>query len=412
MSKTLRFISALGAVLFALVGLSACGGGIPGNAVVQVGGNADHEDRVRTLDVGRGGLERDDAGTTAKPVVPEPPNYTACIAHLRSDRAETGQRPEQRRPTAQLKTQCEQQYKSLQQEVLGFLISSQWVLGEAHSPGREASATRKSRRNSKKSRRSSSRRRPNSKNSWRRSGQTVSDLLLRVKLNLLSQKIQKKIVKDKEHRHARPKIEKYYNENKSRFGTPEKRNVEIILTKTEAAGERAPRRKSNRARASRASPRATSIDPTSKANGGLLTGSGQGPGGEGARHRDLLRAKSNVLERSREDAVRLLHLRSARASRPARSRRWRRSKATIKQQLTATSQQAALSKFVKEFKKKWMAKTECRSGYVVVDCKQYKAPKTTATARPAPPSPPASTAQLGAGSDVARAGRRWRDGPR
>ena len=52
---------------------------------------------------------------------------------------------------------------------------------------------------------------------------------------------------------------------------------------------------------------------------------------------------------------------------------------SAKQQLIASQQQAALSKFVKEFKKKWMAETDCRSGYVVADCKQYKAPKTSST---------------------------------
>jgi hypothetical protein len=55
------------------------------------------------------------------------------------------------------------------------------------------------------------------------------------------------------------------------------------------------------------------------------------------------------------------------------------SEASIKQQLTATNQQAALSKFVKEFKKTWTAKTDCRAEYVVADCKQYKAPKTSST---------------------------------
>jgi foldase protein PrsA len=50
--------------------------------------------------------------------------------------------------------------------------------------------------------------------------------------------------------------------------------------------------------------------------------------------------------------------------------------ASVKSQLLATQQQGALSKFVKDFKKKWTAKTDCRSGYVVTDCKQYKAPKT------------------------------------
>jgi foldase protein PrsA len=67
------------------------------------------------------------------------------------------------------------------------------------------------------------------------------------------------------------------------------------------------------------------------------------------------------------------------------------SEASIKQQLTATNQQAALSKFVKEFKKTWTAKTDCRSEYVVADCKQYKAPKTSSTAVPTTSTPAQTT---------------------
>ena len=66
---------------------------------------------------------------------PNRPNYTACIAHLQATTAKPakGQKP----PTpAALKTQCEQQYKSLQPEVLGFLISSQ--LGARRSANRSA----------------------------------------------------------------------------------------------------------------------------------------------------------------------------------------------------------------------------------------------------------------------------------
>jgi foldase protein PrsA len=65
---------------------------------------------------------------------------------------------------------------------------------------------------------------------------------------------------------------------------------------------------------------------------------------------------------------------------------------SIKSQLTATKQQTALSKFVKEFKKKWMSKTDCRAEYVMTDCKQYKAPKTKSTSTPATTTPaPTST---------------------
>jgi foldase protein PrsA len=62
---------------------------------------------------------------------------------------------------------------------------------------------------------------------------------------------------------------------------------------------------------------------------------------------------------------------------PGTSQSLAQARPSIKAQLAATQQQEALSKFVKEFKKKWMAKTDCRTGYVVADCKQYKAPKTS-----------------------------------
>ena len=86
------------------------------------------------------------------------------------------------------------------------------------------------------------------------SGQTISDLLLRVKLNMLSQKIQAKIAKEKPSV-SKADVEKYYKENSSRFGTPEKRDVRIVLAKKTRPRLKRPKRKSNRARALQASPR-------------------------------------------------------------------------------------------------------------------------------------------------------------
>ena len=53
--------------------------------------------------------------------------------------------------------------------------------------------------------------------------------------------------------------------------------------------------------------------------------------------------------------------------------------ASVKQQLVATKRQKALTEFIKKFKTKWQAETECRSEYVVPDCKEYKAPKGAST---------------------------------
>jgi foldase protein PrsA len=53
--------------------------------------------------------------------------------------------------------------------------------------------------------------------------------------------------------------------------------------------------------------------------------------------------------------------------------------ASVRSQLQASQQQQALTNFVKNFRKKWTSKTDCRKGYVVMDCKQYKAPKGGST---------------------------------
>ncbi len=374
MSKTLRFIPALGAVFFASLALTACGGGIPSNAVVQVGSNPITKTTFEHwLSVAAASSATTATGKTAKPVVPDPPDYTECIAHLEA----TAPKPAkgQSKPTsAQLKSECEQQYKSLQQEVLGFLISSQWVIGEASHLGVNVSDA-EVKKEFEKIKNQQFPKAAEFEKFLATSGQTVSDLLLRVKLNMLSSKIQKKIASGK-GTPSKAEIEKYYKENQSHFGTPEKRNVSIILTKTEAQANEAKKEiESGKSFASVA--KAKSIDPTSKAKGGLLVGVTKGQE-EAALNTAIFSAPLNKLSGPVKTPFGY-YIYEVKSSTPGTQQTLKQSEASIKQQLTATTQQAALSKFVKEFKKTWMGKTECRSGYVVADCKEYKAPKTSST---------------------------------
>jgi len=359
--------------LFALAGLSACGGGIPGNAVVQINGSSITKD---TFNHWMAVAASSSAGP--KPVVPEPPNYTACIAHLAATTAKPAKG--QKAPsTAQLKSQCATQYKALQQEVLGFLISSEWVLGEASSLGVKISDA-EVKKQFEKIKTQQFPKAADFEKFLASSGQTVSDLLLRVKLNLVSQKIQQKIVKQK-GTVTQAQIVKYYNENKSRFGTPEKRSVEIILTKTEAAAKSAKKEvESGKSFASVA--KRVSIDPTSKLNGGLLPEVVKGEE-EKALDSAIFSAAKNVLSGPIKTpfGYYVFEVKSAKAG---SQQSLAQAQSSIKAQLLATRQQTALSTFVKSFKKKWMAKTECRAGYVVADCKSYKAPKTSSTGITAP----------------------------
>jgi foldase protein PrsA len=370
-------ISALGAVLFSVIGLSACGG-IPGNAVVQVGGNPITKTTFsHWMSVAAASSAPATPGAP-KPVVPDPPKYTVCIAHLAAiTKPVKGQTP----PTAtQLKSQCQLQYQALQQQVLGFLISSEWVLGEASNLGVKMS----DKEVKKKFEQIKSQQFPKPADFEKflaSSGQTASDLLLRVKLNLISSKIQEKVAKTKANI-TQAQIANYYKENQQRFGVPESRSVEIILTKTEAAAKSAKQEvQSGKSFASVA--KRVSIDPTSKAQGGLLPAVAKGQE-EKALDTAIFSAQANVLSGPVKTAFGY-YIFEVTAIKAGSQQTLAQAQSSIKQQLTATQQQGALSKFIKEFRKKWMAKTDCRAGYVVMDCKQYKAPKTTSTPTPVTP---------------------------
>jgi foldase protein PrsA len=369
-SKKGRCIPALGAVLFAIAGLSACGG-IPGNAVLTVNGTPVSKDTfMHWMGVAAAATATTAEGAAPKPVIPEPPKYTACISHLEA----TQPKPAKGAPAttqAQLKSQCEQQYKTLQPEVLGFLISSEWVLGEGSALGVSVSDKEVKKRFAQIKEQQFPKAAEFEK-FLANSGQTVSDLLLRVKLNLMSSKIQQKIVKSKSNV-SQAAISKYYNEHKSRFEVPEKRAVNIILTKTEAAARKAKSEvSSGKSFASVA--KSVSIDPLSKSRGGLLPEVVKGQE-EQALSAAIFAAKTNVLSGPVKTPFGF-YIYEVKSVTPGSVQALAQAQASVRSQLVATAQQSALSSFVKNFKKKWMSKTDCLAAYVVMDCKQYKAPKT------------------------------------
>ena len=375
MSKTLRFIPALGAVFFAVIGLSACGG-VPSNAVVQVGSTPISKAAFEHwMGVATNSTQGSAGG--AKPVVPDPPNFTACVAAYEKKQREkltAGQKPSTHE---QIKKLCETEYKSLQQEVLGFLISSQWVLNEAKSLGVNVSDA-EVKKQFEKIKSTQFPKAAEFQKFLASSGQTVSDLLLRVKLNMLSTKIQQKISKQK-HAVTEQEVTKYYEQNKSRYGTPEKRTVAEILTKTEEAAKNAKKEiESGKSFASVA--KAVSIDPTTKSHGGLIVGLTKGTQSK-ALDEAIFSAPKGKLEGPVKTPFGfvIFEVKSVTAG---TQQPLSQVKGQIKSQLQATQQQEALTKFVKGFKSKWTSQTECRSGYVVADCKEYKAPKTTPTGAP------------------------------
>lgn len=351
----------------------ACGGGIPGDAVVQVNGKAISKTTYNHwLGVAAAAGAATVPGEKApKPVLPEPPAYTTCIAHLKATEPKPtkGQKP---KTESALKAQCEQQYKALQQQVLGFLISSDWVLGEAEEMGVKVS-DKEVAKHFNELKKQQFPKEAEFQKFLGSTGQSISDLLLRVKLSMLSTKIQEKVTKSKKTV-SEAEVAKYYNEHKSQYGQPERRDLRVVLTKGEAEAKKAKSEiESGTSFASVA--KSKSIDPTSKSTGGELPGVVKGEE-QKALSEAVFSAKQGVLSGPVKTPFGY-YVFEVKAIHAPTQQSLSQVKSTIKQQLVSQGQQGALTKFVKEFQKKWKERTECRTGYVVQDCKESKTPKTS-----------------------------------
>ncbi len=382
MFKPIRFIVALSAIFFAAVGFAACGsGGIPSDAVVQVNGQPVTKATFEHwMGVAASASAAAAPGQKApKVVVPDPPSYTNCVAHLKEiePKPAKGQKP---KTEAALKSQCEQQYKALQQTTLGFLISADWVIGQAE----EQAIKLNDKEVQKKFNELKKQQFPKEAEFEKflaTTGQTVSDLLLRVKLSMLTTKIQEKVTKEAKKNVNEAAVAKYYNEHKSQYGKPESRDLRIILTKTEAEAQQAKKEiESGKSFASVA--KSKSIDPTSKAAGGEVKGVVKGQE-QKALSEAVFAAKTDVLGGPVKTPFGY-YIYEVKAIHAPTQQSLAQVKETIKTQLASTQQQTAFTAFVKEFEKKWKSRTECRAGFVMQRCQQYKTPKTT-------PSTPVAT---------------------
>jgi hypothetical protein len=103
-------------------------------------------------------------------------------------------------------------------EVMGFLISSDWVIGEANDLNVRVSPAQV-RRRLDRIRHEQYPKRREFKAFLRSSGQTVADVLLRVRLNILSERIQRQVLTDVHGAKAREEaLTRFVKEFKSKWG--------------------------------------------------------------------------------------------------------------------------------------------------------------------------------------------------
>jgi foldase protein PrsA len=377
MKRQLKVL-ALGAFFVPAAIVAGCGGGVPGNAVAEVDGTAIEKDTYEHwLNVAA-----KSAGPDSK--VPVPPDFKDCIAQLKKTAAKPAEgQPKQ--TDADYKKQCQQQYDQLQEQVLGLLISFEWIEREAEDQGIKVTdaEVKKSFEEQKKQ---SFPKTADYEKFLKDSGQTNEDVMQRVRLDTLSQKIRDKVTKGKD-KVTDQQIEDYYNKNKAQFAQPERRDLSIVLTKTEAKAKQA-KAALESGESFKSVAKQYSIDDASKAQGGKLPAVAKGQQ-EKAFDDAIFKAKKGKLSGPVKTQFGWYVFRVDKVTK-ASQQTLEQAKTTIKQVLASQNQQKALDAFVKDFRKKWKEKTECRDEFATQDCKN--APEPTPTPTPGAVAPGSGTA--------------------
>jgi parvulin-like peptidyl-prolyl isomerase len=300
----------------------------------------------------------------ARQEVPEPPDYSACVAH--SAAGARGQSP------AQLKQACQGRYEELLRTALNLLIRARWLTLQAREDGLrvdEAALDKEITRGLQLA--AQVHQTPTS------TGRSLADTKFWARIDDLSNLIYEQI-KRQSPQATPPRIAAYYREHKASFAQQERRDLHLIRTDSEASAKKVLGEiRSGRSFASVV--KEVSTHQPIHTQDGLILGLTHESYAEPALAHAIFRAKPYVLS----GPVRLDATNSPKIAfgyyvfevtriHPARQQSLAQAKSGIARNLPEVLRLQALKSYVAAFRKKWRARSDCHTGFVVEDCRQYK----------------------------------------
>ncbi|MBJ7330518.1 MAG: peptidyl-prolyl cis-trans isomerase [Solirubrobacteraceae bacterium] len=322
--------------------------------------------------------------------VPDPPDYTKCVANKKK----TAPKPAKGQPKTtdtQYKAQCKQEWEGLRDQVLGFLLAAQWVKGEAAEQDIELNKKELDKAFAQQKKQAFPKD-ADYKKFLKESGSTEEDIRFQLEIEQLQKKLVDKITKGK-NKVTNEQIAAYYKKNQAQFATPESRDLLVILTKTKAQADKA-KAALDSGESWAAVAKKYSIDEASKGTGGKLAGVTQGQQ-EKALDDAAFAAKKDVTGGPIKTQFGYYVYRVTKITKKDQQD-LKEATPTIKSLLQSQNQQKALDSFVKDYRKKWKERTNCKDDFTIQDCKNAKAPKTGTTGAaaqtPQPSAPPAQQA--------------------
>src|SRR5215211_512518 len=376
-----RFL-ALGAFFVVAIALAACGGSsLPANSVATVGApSITHNDFNHWLRIAaissQGQSDPDVASGKKTAEIPDPPDFKQCIAK----KTASAPKPAKGQPaptTAQFKQQCQTEYNGLRDQVLQFLISAQWIVGEADDQDVKVTDAEVEKQ-FETTKKQSFPKEADFQKFLKSSGMGLEDLKFRVRVQALSDKLRTKVTKGKDTV-TDAQVKQYYDKNKSRFAQPERRDLLIVLTKTKAKADTALSALKG-GQGFKKVAKKYSIDQASKNQGGKLLAVAKGQQ-EKSLDDAVFKASKGKLSGPIKTQFGYYVFKVTKVTK-ASQQTLTQATPTIKQLLQSQNQQKALDSFVKDFQKRWKDKTNCRHGFVTQDCKNAPKPKSTSTVPP------------------------------
>lgn len=379
----LRTFAGLSLAGICAVAATGCGGSdVPSDAVAKVGNTVITKQQ---FDHWYQSAAKSQAQQGGPAVAPDPPNYTKCVAALKKAQPKGAEAPSD----AELKKQCRQGYTQLKQQVMQFLIQSQWVQQEAEDQGVSVSG-KEVRTLFEDQKKQAFPKERDYKKFLRTSGATEQDILFRIKLDALQNKLTEKIQKDQE-KITDEDVEEYYEKNKERFAQPARRDLNVVLTKGKAKAEQAKEELDDGAKFP-AVAKEYSIDQASKANGGKLPDVPKGQQ-EKALDEAVFSAEQGEIEGPVKTQFGW-YVFEVTDETPGSQQSLKDAKETIRGLLKSEREQESLQTFIEDFREDFKDETKCREGFVVAECSNAPEEETDTNAAPgAPPGAPQGAPQ-------------------
>jgi foldase protein PrsA len=271
------------------------------------------------------------------------------------------------------------QYDAVKQQVMQFLVSAKWIDGEAKERDVSATPAEVDRQFEETKDQSF----PNErayKRFLKTSGQTEEDLKFRVRLDVLSNKIRQQVTEASQNV-SNGEVEDYYNDNSQQFSQPERRDLEVVLSKKQDDVLEAKRRVEGGERWSKVA-KELSDDPASKEQGGKLLGVTKGQQDPKLDAAVFAAVAKKVAGPIKTDAGYYV-FRVTKITK-ASKQSLEQSTQGIRQLLVSQKQQKDLDQFSKDFRNDWRARTDCATDFTIADCRNGREETQAAT----PPLPP------------------------